>query len=100
MYIIFGCIEFCSQKSLKCRGDKQSNETEGSCELCAGTGEIIWPKLPCITCNGEKVVDKQKMLEIDINKGNKSNLSTILNDTSNVTDRVFAIISKLLKISK
>ena len=50
-------------------GDKQSAVDNPLCDACSGLGEIIWPKLHCITCNGEKVVDKQKVLEIDISKG-------------------------------
>ena len=62
-------IMFIVQEATTGDGDNQIKEKESCCELCCGTGEVILPTLQCITCKGEKVIEKQKVLEIEINKG-------------------------------
>lgn len=47
-------------------------QIQQQCSDCSGTGEMIDPKNKCKTCNGKKVQQERKVLEVHIDKGMKS----------------------------
>ena len=54
---------------LQAQPDCDENRHLSACAFCNGTGEVELSNLKCIMCKGEKVVEGQKVLTIDINKG-------------------------------
>lgn len=44
-------------------------QTQGPCDECRGTGEIIDEKNKCKSCNGKKVLKEKKIIEVEIDKG-------------------------------
>ncbi|ODV86149.1 hypothetical protein CANARDRAFT_197237 [[Candida] arabinofermentans NRRL YB-2248] len=43
-----------------------------TCEVCNGEGDIVAPKDKCSICNGKKISNERKILEVHINPGMKS----------------------------
>ena len=43
------------------------------CDICHGLGEIIDEKDKCLNCKGQKVVQEEKIIEINIKPGTKNN---------------------------
>ncbi|KAL6948693.1 Type I HSP40 co-chaperone [Hanseniaspora vineae] len=43
-----------------------------ACEVCHGEGEIIEPKNKCKTCNGSKVINEKKILQVNVEPGMKN----------------------------
>ena len=54
-------------------GPGMYSQSQGPCDECRGTGEIIDEKNKCKTCNGKKVVKEKKVLEAEIDKGTPNN---------------------------
>nr|CAI5864122.1 unnamed protein product [Callosobruchus analis] len=48
-------------------------QTQSRCSECQGKGEIIKEKDRCQTCNGKKVCNETKILEVHVDKGMKEN---------------------------
>jgi chaperone protein DnaJ len=44
-------------------------QTQTMCPTCQGSGEMIAPSDQCATCKGEKTVQVQKVLEVEVEKG-------------------------------
>ena len=54
-------------------GPGMYSQSQGPCDECRGSGEIIDEKNKCKTCNGKKVVKEKKVLEAEIDKGTPNN---------------------------
>jgi DnaJ family protein A protein 2 len=55
--------------SLRHLGFGLVQQVQEQCETCDGEGEVIKPKDRCPDCNGVKVVDETKFLDVYIDKG-------------------------------
>ncbi|XP_062501778.1 dnaJ homolog subfamily A member 2-like [Corticium candelabrum] len=53
-------------------GPGMVQQMQTACTDCHGQGEIIDDKFRCKTCNGQKVVQEKKVLEVNIERGMKS----------------------------
>jgi len=52
-------------------GPGMIQQMQKACDKCRGKGEIINEKDRCKTCKGDKVVKKQQVLEVNVEKGMK-----------------------------
>lgn len=54
------------------------SQQQGTCPDCKGAGEVIPAKDRCKTCSGEKVVESQKIINVEIDPGSKEGKKVIL----------------------
>lgn len=52
-------------------GPGMVQQVQRVCPDCAGEGEVIDPRKKCKECNGKKVVEEKKILEVQVDKGMK-----------------------------
>jgi DnaJ family protein A protein 1 len=64
-----GCKGSGSQVILNQLGAGMYQQIHTTCRECDGTGEKINPKDMCKTCQGRKIVQERKILEVHIDKG-------------------------------
>lgn len=71
-----GAVEKCPnckgsgmQVHIRQLGPGMVQQIQSVCSECSGKGERINPKLRCKTCQGRKVVEDHKILEVHVDKG-------------------------------
>jgi len=57
--------------SIQPLGPGMVQQVQRVCPDCAGEGEIIDPRKKCKECNGKKVCEEKKILEVQVDKGMK-----------------------------
>jgi DnaJ family protein A protein 2 len=54
-------------------GPGMYQQTQKTCDKCKGEGEIIAESARCKTCNGKKTIEKEKVIEVGVDKGVPNN---------------------------
>lgn len=54
-------------------GPGMYQQVQKNCDKCQGQGEIIGEGGKCKTCNGKKIVEKEKIIEVAVDKGTPNN---------------------------
>ena len=50
-------------------------QSQTTCTDCSGTGEVINPTDRCRECNGRKTQPESEIIEVQVTRGNRSNIS-------------------------
>lgn len=50
-------------------GPGMYQQIQKACDKCSGQGEIIGEGGKCKTCKGKKIVEKEKLIEVAVDKG-------------------------------
>lgn len=58
-------------------------QVQKNCDTCKGEGEIIAEGGKCKTCNAKKILSKEKVLEVPIEKGIPHGSPIVLNGEGN-----------------
>lgn len=50
-------------------GPGMYQQVQKNCDTCSGEGEIIEPAKRCKVCQGKKILTKEKVMEVPLDKG-------------------------------
>jgi DnaJ-class molecular chaperone len=64
-------------------GPGMYQQVQKNCDVCQGEGEIIAEGAKCKTCQGKKIIHKEKVLEVPIDRGIPHGHTITLNGEGN-----------------